>query len=121
MTHNVHRLPGERRGRLVGVRAARRLREAEHSLDRALADKLALGQMLLSARVEARMGVAVGQSVMADLARAFSLAVEARGALGAAHDGLARLAADHGILWSFDGPVETKPGERPFLSRATAS
>ncbi len=119
MTNNVHRLAtGQRERRTLGVRAARQLRETEHNLDRALADKLALGQMLLSGRVEARMGVAIGQSVIANLARAFSLAVEAREALGAAHDDLAAVAIDQGIAWSFDGPGETKPGERPFLSEA---
>ena len=122
MTQNVHSLVVEQRGRrALGVRAARQLREAEHNLDRALADKLALGQMLLSGRIEARMGIAIGQSVMADLARAFSLAVEAREALGAAHTGLAEVAADHGIVWNFDGPAETKPGERGFLSEAVPS
>ena len=122
MTYNVHNLVTEQRGRrALGVRAARQLREAEHNLDRALADKLALGQMLLSGRIESRMGIAIGQSVMSDLARAFSLAVQAREALGAAHNGLAEVAADHGIVWSFDGPGETKPGERPFLSGAVPS
>ncbi|MFC5345097.1 hypothetical protein ACETK8_03715 [Brevundimonas staleyi] len=122
MTNNVHRLATEQRGRrALGVRTARQLREAEHNLDRALADKLALGQMLLSGRIEARMGVAVGQSVIADIARAFSLAVEAREALGAAHNGLAEVAADQGIVWNFDGPGETKPGERPLLSEPVPS
>jgi len=122
MTNNVHSLATEHRGRrALGVRAARQLREAEHNLDRALADKLALGQMLLSGRIEARMGVAIGQSVMADLARAFSLAVEAREALGSAHNGLAEVAADQGIIWNFEGPAETKPGERPFMSQAVPS
>ena len=119
MTNNVHRLEvGQRERRALGVRAARQLRETEHNLDRALADKLALGQMLLAGRIEARMGVAIGQSVIANLARAFSLAVEAREALGAAHHDLAEVAIDQGIAWSFDGPGETKPGERPLLSEA---
>lgn len=115
MTDNIHPLQGTQRSgrRSIGARTARQLRDTEHALDRALLGKLALGQALIEGRVEARIGVTVGQGVLTDIARAITLAVEARGALGAAHDGLAAVAEDLGIAWRFDGPGETKPGERP--------
>lgn len=104
----------------LGVRAARQVRSAEHQMDRALAETLLLGHLLLTGRIEAGFGLAVGQGVLDELANSFSLMTQARGAFVSAHDALADAAQEHDVRWRMDGPLETKPikpsGVAPTLS-----
>lgn len=104
----------------VGVRVARQVRTAEHAVDKAMIEVCRLVQTALEGRAEAHLAAEVGQAVLADMVQGLSQLAQVRGAVISAHDGLAKVAADHQIGWNLDGTREDKTGNpvAPVLSVA---
>ncbi len=97
------------KNRHVGARIARRLKTAEHAVDKAMVETSALIQAMIESRVDAGFAAEVGQPALLDMVRGLSQLAEARGAVVDGHSGLAAVAEAHAIGWRLDGPLEDKP------------
>jgi len=101
--------------RQAGARVARRLRSAEHAVDKAMVETTALIQEMIHSRSEAGFAACVGQSALLSMVRGLNQLAEARGAVVEGHQGLAVVAESADIFPRLEGPLESK---RPPLSVA---
>lgn len=104
------------KNRHVGVGIARRLRTTEHAVDNALIETTALIQAMIEARREAGFAADVGQTALLHMVRGLTQLTEARGAVIDGHEGLAAVAARHGLGSLLDGPLEEKTRPVPLTS-----
>jgi hypothetical protein len=93
----------------LGSRAATRLRDTEHAIDKALGEALLLGHELVAGRIAVGFSAAVGQDSLTHILDGLNRLGGARGALVLAHAGLKDAAEDMGVRWRMDGPLEPKP------------
>jgi hypothetical protein len=94
--------------RHVGARIARRLQTTEHAVDKALIETSALIQAMVEARKDAGFAADVGHPALLHMVRGLSQLAEARGAVVEGHEGLAAVAANQGVGWRLEGPLEDK-------------
>jgi hypothetical protein len=107
--------------RHVGPRIARRLRTAEHAVDKAMVETTALIQAMIESRAEAGLAARVGQPALVNMVRGLTQLTEARGAVVEGHDNLALVAEAAGIAWRIEGPIEDKPPVTGVLTNASAA
>ncbi|QBX38031.1 hypothetical protein E4M02_06340 [Brevundimonas sp. S30B] len=101
----------------TGVRVARCLHQAEHSLDQAILDANALVQAMIEARRAEKLAAEVGQQALADAVSGLAALAAARGDMVSSHSALARVAAHEQIGWRMDGPLEKKLEPTGFLNQ----
>lgn len=92
----------------TGVRIARCLHKAEHSLDQAILDANALIQAMVEGRREQSLAAEVGQDALDGAVSGLVALAAARRDVVTSHAALARVAAHKQIGWRMDGPLEKK-------------
>jgi hypothetical protein len=104
----------------TGVRIARCLHRAEHSLDQAILDANALIQAMIEGRREQSLAAEVGQDALDGAVAGLTSLAAARREVVTSHAALARVASHKQIGWRMDGPLEKKIEPRAHLEAVDA-
>lgn len=93
----------------AGVSVARQLRTAEHAVDEALAQSMALAVRMIEARKASAFAAGVGHEALGRVIEGVNQMHAARGAIVVAHGDLLQIAETQNVRWRLDGATESKP------------